>query len=519
MTISIFSDPAGLPVPTTHPVGPERCVDLLRGVTSHSRDKRWAWADVAGVWDVDRELGDSEAAPIAAVLGWATVLETDEFRVRVDFLFSLNSLAQSDLVPRVVLEQVVSNLSRDELTTPDEVESYDVLVDQLRELGGAGQTATGRVVVGPARCVRLVRGVTSLVEGERATWAGVAAERVAAGELAAHEAGPVAAVLGWAGLIEPPGVFATRQRLLSALALLAGNELAPTAVLEQVTAGLACGELDAAEAGCYDVLVEQLRRRRGPGPPPKIARCLALLRGLTSQYADQRAAWAVTARERLDHGELAAPEASPIAAVLGWAARLETETAGGTRARLLDALASAARADLAPAAALEQVTTGLPRDELHGAEVGSYDALVDRLRAQDDPGEPTAGQSSLGAVHGVRLVRGIVTQSPHWAGVAGEWLTAGALDTHDATTIATVLGWAALLEPSDTFPTRQRVLNSLTLLAQHDLAPTTVLEQVTTTLHRHDLKTTEAQHHDTLVDLLRRRRGPGESPTAESPTA
>ena len=507
-----YYDPTGIPLGVPRPVGPARCVELIRGLTSESRDERTSWAGAIPMWGGWGELTSSEAAPLAAVLAWATLLETDVAGLtRTDLLDSLDSLAQVDEVPPVVLVQVTSNLSREDLDIA-EVDSYDVLVDKLRESGGAGQAATGRVAVGPARCVRVVRGLTSLAEGERATWAGVAAEWVAAGELAAHEAGPVAAVLGWAGLIELPGVFATRQRLLSALALLAQRELAPTAVLEQVTADLARGELDAAEAGCYDVLVEQLRRRRGPGPPARVARCLELLRGLTSQYADQRAAWAVTAREWLDQGELAAPEAGPIAAVLGWAARLETEIADATRARLLDALTSAARAGLAPAAALEQVATGLPRDELHATEAHAFDVLVDRLRAQDGLGEP--GRIQIGAVHGVRLVRGIVTQSPHWAGVAGEWVAAGTLDTHEATTIATVLGWAALLEPSDTFPTRQRVLYSLTLLAQHDLAPTTVLEQVTTTLHRHDLNTDEAQHYDTLVDQLRRRRSPGESATA-----
>lgn len=496
-------DPTGFLIPVPRPMDPERCVELLRGITSESRDERWGYADIVGEWDVDWWMVPSEAAPLAAVLGWAALLETDKWRVRADLMFSLNSLAQADLVPRVVLEQVTSNLSRQELDVA-EVDSYDVLVDKLRELPAVGEPAPGRSVVGPGRCVRLVRGLTSRAEGERATWAGVAIEWVQAGELADHEAGPVAAVLGWAALVDEAEVFPARERLLRALTLLAQADLAPTAVLAQVTADLPRDELNAAEAKLFDALVDALRRRRGPGPPERVARCVGLLRGITSQYHEERFAAAAAVAQHHEAGELDAAEAAPIAAVLGWAAVLETDTVEGTRARLLGSLAVLARAGRAPLVALEQVRSTLPRAELDPAEVESYDVLVDQLRARGGWGETATGGFPVGPAQCVRLVRGLVTQSPTWAGVAGRWLRAGELSTHEATTIAAVLGWAALLEPNDTFPVRYKVLHSLT--AAQDLAPTTVLEQVTAALPRAELDAAEAECYDLLADQLRRRR-------------
>lgn len=497
-----YADPTGVPVGVPRPVGPTRCVELLRGITSESRDERLNWADVTIEWGMEGELVSSEAAPLAAVLAWATLLEDDTSGlVRSGFLDSLDSLAQVDLVPAVVLEQVTSNLSREELTTA-EVDFYDPLVDKLREQPAPDEPAGARIAVGPARCVRLVRGVTSRSAGERVTWAGVVIEWVRAGELDTQEAAPIAAVLNWAALVETTEHFPARERLLRALTLLARADLAPSAVLEQVTAGLARQELNAGETAHYDTLVEQRDRRRGQGPPPGVARCLELLRGLTSQYRDQRWSWAAIAGQRAATGELAAPETGPIATVLSWAARLETDITGGTRARLLDSLAALARADLAPAVVLEQVTATLPRQELDPAEVGAYDALADQLRQRPAPAQPEQGRVPLGPTHCVRLVRGLVTQEPHWAGVAGRWVQAGELDTHEADTIAAVVGWAALLEPSDTFPIRQKVLHSLTLLAAQHLAPTTVLEQVTTDLPRHDLNPAETHCYDTLVDQL-----------------
>lgn len=118
---------------TRIPIGVTRCVELLRGITSESRQERTAWAAVIADWVDEGEVDVHEAAPIAAVLAWATLLEADiEHLTRADFLDSLDSLAQKDLAPTVVLEQVTSGLSRQDLIVA-EVEFYDTLVDKLRE--------------------------------------------------------------------------------------------------------------------------------------------------------------------------------------------------------------------------------------------------------------------------------------------------------------------------------------------------------------------------------------------------
>lgn len=501
-----YDDPTGIPVPAVRPVGPARCVELIRGITSESRDERTGWAAAITGWEFRDEFVPSESAPLAAVVGWAALIETDVAGLtRADLLDALDMWAQVDEVPSAVLEQVTSNLPREELTTA-EVDFYDPLTDKLREQPAPGEPAGARLPVGPAGCVRLVRGLTSRAEGERATWAGVAIEWVQAGELAASEAGPIAAVLAWTALVEEAAVFPARERMLRALTLLAQADLAPTAALAQVTADLPRDELNASEARSLDSLVDALRRRRGPGPPERLACYIGLLRGITSQSHEERFAAAATVAQLHEAGELDTLGATTIAAVLGWAAMLETDVAEGTRARLLDALSVLAQAGLAPAVTLEQVTAALLRAELDPVEASAYDALADQLRERSGPGRPVPARAPVGAPLCVRLVRWLVDQHPHWAGATGRWLQAGELDTHEATTIAAVLGWTALLEPSDTFPVRHKVLHSLTQLAAADLAPTTVLEQVTSNLPRHDLDTAEAECYDLLVDQLRQRR-------------
>lgn len=486
-------DPTGLHVPVPRPLGPERCVELLRGITSESRDERWGYAGVAGDWDDEYSMPAVEAAPIGAVLGWAALIETDtEGFTRDDQIGSLWSLALLDRVPRVVLEQVISNLPREELTI-NQAEGYDLLLGKLQELPPSDESGSDRRPVGPARCVELVRGITSKLPGRRVTWAGVVVECVQAGQLAPHEAGPIAAALGWTSLVETSKTFPNRQRLLRALDLLARADLAPKTVLEQVITELPREELNRDETYLVDALAEQLRRRRGPGPPQRVARCLELLRGITSQYSQERFDAAVAAQ----HAQLDRYEAGTIATVLGWATVLETDLAGGTRARMLATLEMLARADLVPAPALAQVTSALDT-----TEVDAYQVLVDRLRQQGDPGQPVADRVAVGPTHCVKLVRRLVDQDPHWAAVPARWLAGGELDTHEASTIATVLSWAALLEPSDLFPTRHRVLHSLALLARHDLAPPSTLEQVTANLARPELDDAEAGLYDSLADQL-----------------
>ena len=102
---------------------PQRLVEMVRGITSESVDERHIWADVPGYWCDNGELNCDEGPVLAAVLAWATLIETHIVEVREGFLSSLSSLIVLDLVPTEVLELVTSGLSRDSLDI-SEVEFY-----------------------------------------------------------------------------------------------------------------------------------------------------------------------------------------------------------------------------------------------------------------------------------------------------------------------------------------------------------------------------------------------------------
>lgn len=113
-------------------VGPARCLELIRGITSESPQEREAWSDVAALWNSWGELDDHESRTIAVILAWAAVVETDIVKVREGLLNSLDSLAQSDLVPTYALELVTSGISRQNLDV-SELEYYDTFVNKLCE--------------------------------------------------------------------------------------------------------------------------------------------------------------------------------------------------------------------------------------------------------------------------------------------------------------------------------------------------------------------------------------------------
>lgn len=111
---------------------PQRLIEMVRGITSESAEERRVWSDVAGYWCDNGELNGDEGPVLAAVLAWATLIETHIFEVREGFLSSLSSLIVLDLVPTEVLELVTSGLSRDSLDV-SEVEFYDALAAKLDE--------------------------------------------------------------------------------------------------------------------------------------------------------------------------------------------------------------------------------------------------------------------------------------------------------------------------------------------------------------------------------------------------
>ncbi len=107
-------------------------------------------------------------------------------------------------------------------------------------------------------------------------------------------------------------------------------------------------------------------------------RLIEMIRGITSASAEQRGAWADVPGYLCDNGELYGDEGPVLAAVLAWAALIETD-AFAARSGFLDSLSSLAVLDLVPTEVLELVTSGLIRDSLESYELDFYDALVAKL--------------------------------------------------------------------------------------------------------------------------------------------
>lgn len=107
-------------------------------------------------------------------------------------------------------------------------------------------------------------------------------------------------------------------------------------------------------------------------------RLIEIVRGITSESAEERHVWASVPGYWCDSGELYGDEVPVLAAVLAWAALIETEIFA-VREGLLSSLDSFTVLDLVPTEVLELVTSGLSREKLDIAEVEAYDTLVAKL--------------------------------------------------------------------------------------------------------------------------------------------
>lgn len=253
------------------PVGPRRCLDLLRGISATDEEERRNWADVAGLWSSGGELDPVEQLTLSWPLAWAAVVETHRFEVREGLLLSLDDLAAGRGVPAAVLELVTSAIEPGDLHVA-EVELYQDLVaarsrptreippTELPNLPGARSGEP----VGPAQCLHLVRRITSGSPDDRRGGAAVTAGRAAAGGFDDDEARTLGAVLGWAVEVEADSA---RPALLAALDALAGRDRVPPWALDRVLAHLAGGPLDPVEEGFRADLATALaaHRRRADG--------------------------------------------------------------------------------------------------------------------------------------------------------------------------------------------------------------------------------------------------------------
>lgn len=107
-------------------------------------------------------------------------------------------------------------------------------------------------------------------------------------------------------------------------------------------------------------------------------RLIEIVRGVTSESAKEREAWADVAGYLCDNGELYGDEGPVLAAILAWAAVVETQIFE-VREGFFSSLCSLIVLDLVPTEALELVTSRISREDLHIAEVDGYDALVAKL--------------------------------------------------------------------------------------------------------------------------------------------
>lgn len=245
----------------TETIGPARCMQLIRGVTSYSIEERDAWADIAGEWVLDGEIDTEEIQLIATALAWAALIEIDRPRVRAGLLSSLSIMGGDGLLPTRTLELVTCGIPQRDLH-PVEVEGYCYLTAMLSEQSVRDRPDLGeRRTVGALRCVDLLRGVSSDVREDRHDWAPTAGEWLAAGELDAHEADAVAAALVRATVLEPGG-YGVHVGLLGSLGALARAGALHHEVLRATLAAVRLDDLGPAERDTHRELVATVRGPR-----------------------------------------------------------------------------------------------------------------------------------------------------------------------------------------------------------------------------------------------------------------
>ncbi len=237
-------------------VGPARCLQLVRGVTSYVIEERDAWADIAGEWVLDGELDTAEIHLIGAVLAWAALIEIDRPRVRAGFLSSLSIMGGGGLLPTRVLELVTSGIAAHDLH-PVEVEGYGYLAAMLDAQRVGPPTAPDDRTIGPLHCVDLLRGISSDAREDRLDWGPTAGEWLAAGALDAFEATAVGAALIRAAVLEPGG-YGVLVGLLGSLAALGRVGVVPPHVLRATLASIHHDDLATEEREAYRALVTTL---------------------------------------------------------------------------------------------------------------------------------------------------------------------------------------------------------------------------------------------------------------------
>ncbi len=90
-------------------VGPQRCVDLIRGICSSPSPM--GWCRVLDEWAAAGEMDSDEIVAAAAVLAWAAIVDDGDPLVRATRLATLLHLGQQGLLPAGVREQIAAGIS------------------------------------------------------------------------------------------------------------------------------------------------------------------------------------------------------------------------------------------------------------------------------------------------------------------------------------------------------------------------------------------------------------------------
>src|SRR5689334_19874448 len=125
-----------VPGPAAGPIGPARCLALLRGLTSPDPRQRWEAADAPAAL---RDLGGldaDEGRALARVLSWAAAVETgwyspepgQRWSIREGLLISLVQLAADGWAPADALGSVVAAVPRAVVAAEEEA-TYAQLVE------------------------------------------------------------------------------------------------------------------------------------------------------------------------------------------------------------------------------------------------------------------------------------------------------------------------------------------------------------------------------------------------------
>ena len=249
-------------IPWGTPIGPKRCLDVVRGIASPLRDERDQWSGAVSFWDSAGEIDAHESRILSGLLGWAAVIETEidndgrQKWVRSSLLDALDCFAEAGDAPLDVLENVAAAIPPPDrrIFELDFIEPIEMEIDRLRAAQPQPPPTNGeatRPPIGPEHAILLVRGIAGVWPFPRGQAAQAVTELCGTGHLDRREGDTLSGVLVWAAIVEAD-VPEVRGPLLNALSALNGAGLVESDTRAQLAAGIAPTDLHPAERAAYD---------------------------------------------------------------------------------------------------------------------------------------------------------------------------------------------------------------------------------------------------------------------------